>query len=172
MERSQLLPKSSAEVRWSLSCSRILLQTCAVVSAAPTLDYSIDQYHSILNPPPYDQVLSGAPENALAVFESTLQSFRGAWEHLEILCSTRERYRSACEACVWLPDQCTFCGCLQTHSIMACKSISEFAPSRSLSTSLNWLDHSLRVNLETLWTLASKCISEFARFWPPSVSAT
>jgi len=40
---------------------------------------------SILNAPPSLQVLSGAPENALAESESTLLSSRGAWEHLEVL---------------------------------------------------------------------------------------
>jgi len=45
-------------------------------------------------------VLSGARENALAESESTLQSFRGGWEHLEVLGSTGEGYRGAWEVSV------------------------------------------------------------------------
>jgi hypothetical protein len=54
-------------------------------------------------------VLSGAPENALAESESTLLRSRGAWEHLELLGSTGDVYRSVWEVCVWLPDRFTFC---------------------------------------------------------------
>jgi hypothetical protein len=54
-------------------------------------------------------VLSGAPENALAESESTLLRSRGAWEHLELLGSTHEVYRSDWESCMWLPDRFTFC---------------------------------------------------------------
>jgi len=50
------------------------------------------------------QVLSGALEKALAESESTLQSSRGAWEHLEVLGSTGEGYQSVCEVCMWLAD--------------------------------------------------------------------
>jgi len=49
-------------------------------------------------------VLSGAPEYALAESESTLLRSRGAWEHLELLESTGEVYRSVWELSVWLPD--------------------------------------------------------------------
>jgi len=49
---------------------------------------------SILNAPPSLQELSGASENALAQSENILQSSRGGWEHLEVLRSTGEGYRS------------------------------------------------------------------------------
>jgi hypothetical protein len=49
---------------------------------------------SVLNAPPSLQVLSGARENALAQSKSILQSSRGGWEHLEVLRSTGEGYRS------------------------------------------------------------------------------
>jgi len=63
---------------------------------------------SILNAPPSLQVLSEAHENALAESESTLRSSRGGWEHLEVLRSTGEGYRSVWEVCVWLLDRNTF----------------------------------------------------------------
>ena len=53
-------------------------------------------------------MLSGVPENAPAESERTLLSSRGAWEHLELLGSTGEVYRSVWEVCVWLPDRSTF----------------------------------------------------------------
>ena len=46
------------------------------------------KFRSISNAPPSLQVVSGARENALAESESTLQSSRGCWEHLEVLRST------------------------------------------------------------------------------------
>jgi hypothetical protein len=63
---------------------------------------------SILNVPPSPQVLSDAPENALAESDSTLLSSRGAWEHLEVLRSTGEVDRSVWEVCARLPNQFTF----------------------------------------------------------------
>jgi len=66
---------------------------------------------SILNAPPSLQVLSGASENALAESESTFQSSRGGWEHLEVLRSTGESYRSVWEVWVWLLDRIIFCWC-------------------------------------------------------------
>jgi len=66
---------------------------------------------SIMNAPLSLQVLSGAPENALAESESTLLISRGAWEDLELLGSTSEVYRSMWEVCMWLPDRFTFCRC-------------------------------------------------------------
>ena len=54
-------------------------------------------------------MLSGAPANALAESESTLQSSRGGWKHLEVFWSTGEGYQSVWEVCVWLPDRFTFC---------------------------------------------------------------
>jgi len=47
-----------------------------------------------MNAPPKLQVISGAPENASAESESILQSYRGAWEHLDVLRRTGEGYRS------------------------------------------------------------------------------
>jgi len=64
---------------------------------------------SVLNAPPILQVLAGASENALAESESTLQSSRGAWEHLEVLRSTGEGNRSSWEVCVLFLDRFTFC---------------------------------------------------------------
>jgi len=64
---------------------------------------------SILNAPPSLLVLSRECENALAESESTFQSSRGGWEHLEELKSTVEGYRSVWEVCVWFPDRITFC---------------------------------------------------------------
>jgi len=69
----------------------------------------IVKFHTILNAPPSPQVLSEAWENALAESESALQSSRGGWEHLEVLGSTGEGYRSVWEVCLWLPDRITFC---------------------------------------------------------------
>jgi len=64
---------------------------------------------SIRNAHPQLQVPSRATENALVESESTLQSSRRAWEHLEVLESSSEGYRSVWEVCVWLPDWFTFC---------------------------------------------------------------
>jgi hypothetical protein len=69
-----------------------------------TLTILIVKSRGVLNAYPSLQKLSGAPENALAESESTLQSSRGAWEHLEVLKSTSEGYRSIWEVCVWLSD--------------------------------------------------------------------
>jgi hypothetical protein len=49
---------------------------------------------SILNALLSLQVLSKVHENALVQSESILQSFRGGWEHLEVLRSTGEGYRN------------------------------------------------------------------------------
>jgi hypothetical protein len=79
---------------------------------SPQLQYLtilIVKFRSILNAPPSLQVFSGARENALAESESTFQSSRGGWEHLEVLRSTGEGYRSVWEVCVWLLDRITFC---------------------------------------------------------------
>ena len=54
--------------------------------------------------PPYVQMLSGAPEIAVAESENTLQSSRGGWEYVEVLRSTGEGYRSVWVVCVWVPD--------------------------------------------------------------------
>jgi hypothetical protein len=92
-----------------LSSSRSLLQPCTKIPAAPKFVYCNSQSRSILNAPPRLQVLSGGRENALPQSESTLQSCRGGWEHLEVLSSSCEVYWSVWEVCVWLPDRITFC---------------------------------------------------------------
>jgi len=73
------------------------------------LTIPIVKSHSILNATPLLQVLSGARENLLAQSESSLPSSRGSWEHLQVLRSSGEEYRSVWPVCVWLPDQITFC---------------------------------------------------------------
>jgi hypothetical protein len=55
---------------------------------------------SIVNAPPTLQLLSGVIENSLAESECTLQSSRGGWEHLEVLRSTGEAYRSVWEVSI------------------------------------------------------------------------
>ena len=92
-----------------LSSCQSLLQTCAVVSAAPQFDYSNIQPHSILKATPSLQVIWVAHENALAESESTLQSSRGSWEHLGVLRSSGEDYQGVWEVCVWFPDWNRFC---------------------------------------------------------------
>jgi len=104
---------------------QVFRRPCAEISAAPevsrrpaqrsqqlhNLTILIVKFRSILNAPPSLQVLSGGCENPLAESESTLQSSRGRWEHLEVLRSTAEGYWSGWEVCVWLPDRITFCWC-------------------------------------------------------------
>jgi len=92
-----------------LSCFRSLPQTCAEVSESPKFDYPKSHICSILSAPPLLQVLSGARENALAESEITFQSSREGWEHLQVLGSTGEGYRSFWEVCIWLPDRITIC---------------------------------------------------------------
>jgi hypothetical protein len=74
----------------------------------------------ILNVPPSLQVLSWLCDNALAQSESILQSSRVGWEHLEVLRSTGESYKSIWEVCVWLPDPITFCWWSNTLSAAKC----------------------------------------------------
>ena len=50
-------------------------------------------------------MLSEAPENALAEFESTVFTSKGVWEHLEVLRRTGEDTRKVWENCVILLDQ-------------------------------------------------------------------
>ena len=59
-------------------------------------------YHHQSHPP-------AAPEIALAESESSLQSSRGAWKHLEALRSTGVCYQSVWEVGMWLLDRFTFC---------------------------------------------------------------
>jgi len=65
--------------------SRRAAQRCQLLQ---NLTILIVKSHSVLNAPQSLQMLSGAPENALAESESTLQSSRGAWEHQKVLGST------------------------------------------------------------------------------------
>ena len=102
----QVSRRACAEVSASLEVSRRPAQRSQQL---PNLTILIVKSRSILNAPPSLQVLSGARENALAESESTLQSSRGGWEHLEVLRSTGEGYRSVWEVCVRLPDRITFC---------------------------------------------------------------
>jgi hypothetical protein len=69
----------------------------------------IVNFCNILNTPPSLKVFSGAREKALVESESTCQSSRGGWEHLEVLRSTGEGYRSVWEVGIRLPDRITFC---------------------------------------------------------------
>jgi hypothetical protein len=59
---------------------------------------------TILNAPRSLQVHSGECENALAKSERTLHSSRGGCEHLDVLRSTEEGYRSVWEVYAGLPD--------------------------------------------------------------------
>jgi len=65
----------------------------------------IAKFRSILNTPPLLQMHSGARHNAQGESESTSQSARGGWEHLEVHRSTAEGYRSVWVVCIWLPDR-------------------------------------------------------------------
>jgi hypothetical protein len=121
-----MAPSLPPSLRRGLSCSQGLPQTCPVVSAARNvfprpaprshllqhLIILIVKSRSILNTPPQLQMLSGAPENALAESDSTFQSSRWAWKHLEVLRSAGEGYRSVWEVCMWHPDRFTFCRCI------------------------------------------------------------
>ena len=62
-------------------------------------------------------MLSGTPENGLETSESKLFSFRKAWEHLELLMTTGEIHLSVCEDWMWLPDDVTFCQCVQVNKV-------------------------------------------------------
>jgi len=98
---------------------------CAEDSAAPevssrsaqtsqqlqNLTILIVKSRSILHAAASPQVLSGARENALEESETTLPSSRGGWEHLKVVRSTGEGYRSVWVVCVWLLDRITFCWC-------------------------------------------------------------
>jgi len=91
-----------------LGCSGSIASSCSAVSAALKVSrrsaQRSQQLHNltilsvksrtILKAPPYLQVLSGAPQNTLPEFESTLLSSRGVWEQLEVLGSTCEVART------------------------------------------------------------------------------
>jgi len=102
------LPQSRAEVSASLEVSHRLALRSQLLQNLTILQ--VNSY-IILNAPPWLQVLSGAPENALVESESTLLSSRGAWEHLKVVRRTGEVDRSVNEVWVWLPERFTFCGC-------------------------------------------------------------
>jgi hypothetical protein len=93
----------------SLNSSQSLLQISTEVLAVSWFDYWNSQSRSILNVPPSLQMLSGARENALPESESSFQSSRGGWEHLEVFRPTVEGNRSIWEVCVWLADWITYC---------------------------------------------------------------
>jgi len=106
LSSSRSLLRSLAEVSAALKVSRRPVQRFQQLESSTIV---IVKSHRILNAPPLPQVLSGAPENALAVSESTLQRSKWGWEHLEELRSTGESYQSVWEVWLWLPDQFTFC---------------------------------------------------------------
>jgi len=100
------LPQSCTEV---VRCSRRLRRRVHRSQLLQNLTILYVKSHSILNVPPELQVLSVSPGNALAESESTLLSFRGAWENLEFLGCTGAVNRSVWELCMWLLDLFTFC---------------------------------------------------------------
>ena len=104
--RHQVSRRACAEVSAALEVSSRPAQRSQLIQ---NLTILIVKSRSILNAPPSLQVLSEEPENALAQSQSILQSSRGGWEHLEVLRSSGEGYRSVWEVCVWLPDRITFC---------------------------------------------------------------
>jgi len=71
----------------------------------------------MLNAPPALQMLSGACQSALAEFERTFPNSRVDWEHLEVLRSSGEGYRSVWEVGIWLPDRNIFCRCYHSPSV-------------------------------------------------------
>jgi len=103
-QRSQLLLMSPADMGRDLRCSRSLPQTCAEVSAVRKSDYPTTQILEHPECTSITAVLPGAPVNTLVESESTVQSSRGAWEHLEVNISTDKGYWRVPEFCAWLPD--------------------------------------------------------------------
>ena len=104
--RHQVSRRAYTEVLAALEVSRRPAQRSQQLL---NLTLLLVKFRSIPNAPPSLQVLSGARENALAESESTLQCSRGGWEHLEVLRSVGEGYRSVWEDCLRLPDRITFC---------------------------------------------------------------
>jgi len=86
--------RACAEVSAALEVSRKPVQRSQQLHNSSILHV---KSYSILNPPPSLPVLSEACYNALTEAESTLKSSRGGWEHLEVLRSTGEGYRSVRE---------------------------------------------------------------------------
>jgi hypothetical protein len=91
VQRSQLLSQSPTD----LHESSLLLQKLTIVQVIS---------RSILNAPPYQQKLSGAPENSLAESECSFLSSRVVWKHLGVLRSTGNVNCSVWEVRLWLPD--------------------------------------------------------------------
>jgi len=98
VQRSQLLSMSPTD----LHGMSMLHQNLTIVQV---------KSRSILNTPPYLQMLSGALESALAQSESCFISSSGAWKHLEELGSTGEVDWSVWEICMGLLDWFTLCWC-------------------------------------------------------------
>jgi hypothetical protein len=84
-------------------------RVCAVVSAAPKFHYPNIQISLHPECTSITAGASGACENPLAESESTLESSRGGWEHLEVHKRTGGGCCSAWEDDVWFPDRITFC---------------------------------------------------------------
>jgi len=103
--RHQVSRRACAEVSAALEVSCRSMQGSQQLQ---NLTLLIIKSRSILNAAPLLQELSGARENALAQCESTLQSSRGGWEHLEVLRSTAKGNQSLWEVWVWLPDLLIF----------------------------------------------------------------
>jgi len=97
--------RAAAEVSATLEVSRRAAQRSQLLQHLNNL---IVKFYSILNAPPSLKVLWGTCVNALAECESTLQTCRRGWEHLEVLRSTGEGCQSAWEVCVWLRNQMYF----------------------------------------------------------------
>jgi len=83
----QVSHRACAEVLAALEVSRRPAQRSQQLQ---NLTILIVKSRCILNASPLLQVLSGAPANAPAESESTLQSSRGGWEHMEVFRSTGE----------------------------------------------------------------------------------
>jgi hypothetical protein len=102
----QVSHRACAEVSAALKCCHKPAQR----SQRPQhLTIAIFKFQCILNALPSLQVLSGAPENAIAESESTLRSSKGAWVYLEVFRSNPEGYWSVWEVCMWLLYRFTFC---------------------------------------------------------------
>ena len=111
-QRSQLLSKSPTDLRRGLSCSTIWLSYKANLVAS---------WMHLHNCRCFQEHLSTLLQSLRAL---QLDS-RGVWEHLEVFRSTGEVDRSACEVCVWLPDQFTISWC-SFHVYFCICSISTF----------------------------------------------
>jgi len=107
----------------------------------------------------------GASEWALAEFQSTLLSSRGAWEPLELLRSTGKVDQSIWEVWVWLPDRFTFSWWITPSKCIS--KLPRFLPPSSYPLSH---DYSLQAHLWVHMISASRCMSELNRSPPLSES--